>query len=89
MSELDHETLVEVAREIALLRQMNPMNGDGQNNMLDRVLTRLDSLAGDEAPTRAAEDAWDVHMDLYEQRYYGGDGQGRQRQRAKNREARL
>lgn len=46
-----------IGAAIERLRRTNPINGDGSNNMLDKVIDKLDHLAGDDRPSTAA--AWE------------------------------
>jgi hypothetical protein len=77
--------LVDAAVKVDAMRQINPMNHDGSNYTLDRALAIFDRLADSNAPSRAAEDAWDERMDQYEAEYYNGDGKQRRERRARDR----
>lgn len=46
--------LRDVAMALEGLRVTSPLNGDGSNYMLDRVLKRLDRVAGNDSPSQAA-----------------------------------
>lgn len=63
------EALRDAAVQVVIERQINPMNGDGGNYRIDQVLQHLDLLAGDHSPSDAAEYAWALRMDKYEDDY--------------------
>jgi hypothetical protein len=79
------QALEDAAVKVDAMRQINPMNHDGSNYTLDRALGIFDRLAESDAPSRAAEDAWDERMDQYEAEYYNGDGKQRRERRARDR----